>query len=349
MQSKHAQMQGESGDASATVIGPPQEVYRWSTDHCPGFRGNFETHDRCPNDVAIGCDPDVPDAPLKAFRNASGAVVVVAPVDLGGRNLVGASLSSVKHDCHVMYNSTLDYNMAHNACREWNQSPFAFVNGTIFALTHMEFHDRTTQMGLWSSVTLLKSSDGGQNWGHALPPPRHIVAAAPYKYETSGPQSVLFGFRSPSNILQSRTDDFYYAFVTAGWGHGASAIGQKDGTCLMRTRDLSDPSSWRAWGGTAFNISLAVNPYINNTLLPSEHICESVIDMTYPSLLWSSYFERYMVVGTTAGNDRRGWSFQLSVSLDNPHLWGPPVAIATGQHIQPAGNASHRSIDVVSR
>ena len=57
------------GGAGAVLTGPPQSVYDWTKDHCPGLRGSFETHGRCPNDVALGCDPDVPDAPLKVRSN----------------------------------------------------------------------------------------------------------------------------------------------------------------------------------------------------------------------------------------------------------------------------------------
>ena len=248
------------GSPSAAVTGPPVSVYEWKTDHCPGLRGSLETRGRCPNDVSIGCDPDVPDAPLKAYRNASGHVILQAPVDLGARSLIGRSLGALRHDCHVYMNSTLDYSMADSANREWNQSPYAFPNNSVYALTHMEYHNESNQMGLWSSVTMLKSTDGGQHWQHALPPPHHIVAAAPYRYEPTGINSVLFGFRSPSNIIGSRSGDgFYYAFVTAGWGlHVPNAAGQAPGACLMRTRELTRPSSWRAWGGASFNVSLAV-------------------------------------------------------------------------------------------
>ena len=118
----------------------------------------------------------MPDAPIKAFRNRSGSVVVVASCDLGSRALVGPSLGSARHTCGTYFNSTLDYDMAASACREWIQSPWAFPNGTTYALTHMEYHNESNQMGLWSSVTMLKSTDGGQHWQHALPPPHHIVA-----------------------------------------------------------------------------------------------------------------------------------------------------------------------------
>jgi len=219
---------------AASITGEAVSVFDWRTQHCPGLRGVFETKGRCPNDVALGCDPDVTDAPMKAYRNGSGVVVLQAPLELGARAMVGPSLSKLHHDCHIYANSTakMSWDPALNACREWNQSPYAFKNNSVYALTHMEYHNESNHIGLWSSVTLLKSLDGGQSWKHALPPPRHIVAAAPYKYEKSGLRSVLFGFRSPSNIIKSRTDSFYYATVEAGWGHGPNAVGQEDGTYI---------------------------------------------------------------------------------------------------------------------
>lgn len=331
----------QSSTWGADITGPPVSVYDWETEHCPGLRGDFETNGRCAADVLIGCDPDVPDAPLKAFRNSSGSVVVLASCDLGSRALVGPSLASAKHTCGVYMNSTLDYKMADSADREWIQSPWAFKNGSIYALTHMEYHNQSNQAGLWSAVTLLKSVDGGVSWQHARPPPHHIVAASPFKYEdpTSTP---LFGFRSPSNILQSREqgDGLYYAFISAGWG--TMVRGQPTGTCIMRTSDLTDPASWRAWDGASFNVSLAVNPYTHTGLDPVQHRCKPVTKMTYISLLWSSFFQQYMAVGTSKGNDHLGWSFQLTANLAKPDSWSNETAISTNGFVQPAGNATRR-------
>ena len=257
----------------------------------------------------------------------------------------------------------------------------------------MEYHNESNHVGLWSAITLLKSTDGGQSWTHARPPPHHIVAAMPYRYEPTGPRSILYGFRSPSNIIRSRsrsrrypipplyqhshrggggggggggddgggggTDEYfnsspsspssnssyyYYATVEAGWGQGSSAVGQPDGACLMRTHDLTDPSSWRAWDGAEFNVSLAVNPYLDPTLVPSEHICKPVTHMTYPSLLWSTYYQSYLIMGTTDGNDHKGWSFQLLPDLAQPQylLDNPPVPVQVGAWIEPSGNATRK-------
>jgi hypothetical protein len=220
--------------------------------------------------------------------------VALGPVDLGSRALVGPTLTLATHRCAVYANSTYNYNMAAASCREWIQSPYVFPNGSVYALTHMEFHNETSGEGLWSAVTLLSSHDNGASWQHALPAPAHIVAASPVAFSLGDP---LFGYRSPSNIIQSRIrgdEHHYYAFITAGWGSPLAWHGQERGACILRTNDLTDPTSWRAWdrrsGG--FTAQLAVNPYLSPVADPSAHVCTPVTNMTYISLLWSTLYEQ---------------------------------------------------------
>ena len=330
--------------SSARAVGPPEPVFVWDRDACPpvgGRRGAFETGGRCSNDVQFGCDPDVADAPMKAFRRRDGSVVLQAPGDLGARSFTGPSLDAVKHRCAVVLNSTSSFNMGLYACREWQQSPYTFPNGSTYALTHMEYHDQSTQRMLWSAVTLFKSLDGGGTWQHALPPPRHVVAAAPYRYEAAGPRSSPFGFRSPSNIVSDGRGS-YFATVESGWGQGPNAVGQRDGACLMRTRDLTDPASWRAWGGASFNISLAVNPYRDRPFDPRRHLCVPITNMTYISFVYSRTLEQHILFGTTGGNDHMGWSFQVLPTLEHPSP-GPQIAVDPAGWIDPAGNASRHT------
>ena len=51
--------------------------------------------------VFVGCDPDVVDAPMKAYRTRDGTVRLLGPVDLGSRAMVGPSLDSLIHSCYV--------------------------------------------------------------------------------------------------------------------------------------------------------------------------------------------------------------------------------------------------------
>lgn len=339
--------------SSAAITGHPTVLFSWDQDACPavhGRRGNFETHGRCVNDVELGCDPDVADAPIKAFRTSANDVVV-ARCDLGSRPFIGPSLGSARHSCHVYFNSTLDYNMAMSACREWIQSPFTFPNGSTYALTHMEYHNESNQAMLWSSVTLVASHDGGRSWQHARPPPEHLVAAAPFKYDPTWQEpaynpAAAYGFRSPSNIVES--GGMFYAFVTSGWTNGPESVpvhGQPMGACLIRTSDLTDPSSWRAWGGESFNVSLAANAYTDDHVNPSEHICTPLTDMTYISLLYSTFYEAHIIVGTSGGSDAAGWSFQIAEGDLSTANWSEQIEITPGVFVKPGGNATHGHVE----
>jgi hypothetical protein len=198
--------------------------------------------------------------------------MVLASVDLGSRGFVGPSLGGVHHSCAVYFNSTLSYDMALAACREWIQSPFTFPNGSTYALTHMEYHNQSNQAMLWSAVTLLASHDAGCS-------------------------------------------------------------------------DLTDPASWRAWGGASFNVSLAANAYVDDSVVASEHVCTPLTDMTYISLLYSTFYKAHIIVGTSGGNDAAGWSFQVASGELSAAQWGPQIPIATGGFVQPGGNATHGNVE----
>jgi hypothetical protein len=58
---------------AAAISGVPRAMFDWDRDHCPGRRGVFKTGGVCANDVQTGCDPDVTDAPVKAFSELCGA------------------------------------------------------------------------------------------------------------------------------------------------------------------------------------------------------------------------------------------------------------------------------------
>ena len=75
------------------------------------------------------CDPDVVDAPTKAFRrrglSGEEETVLMGSVNWGSRGDVGPTLDSVKHTCDVYYNKTWRQEPWLYASREWIQSPWA--------------------------------------------------------------------------------------------------------------------------------------------------------------------------------------------------------------------------------
>ena len=221
------------------------------------------------------------------------------------------------------------------ASREWIYAPWAFHNNdTVVALTHNEFHALNTTPDTrceghsdctnWA-ITSHVSFDGGRAWERLRPAPDHLVAASPYRMPPRGVGSVSgnpsMGYWAPSNIAEK--DGWHYAILHAfphgaqrtqtAWGaayppvarnvSGCSpGVGQGDcgsGNCVMRTRDLTDPRSWRAWGGSEWNISFA-DPYHDDPfspLVPEQHVCEPVLNLAFPSLLWSNVHSKWLVAG----------------------------------------------------
>lgn len=55
--------------------------------------------------------------------------------------------------------------------------------------------------------------------------------------------------------------------------------------------------------------------------------------MTYISLLWSTFYGKYMAVGTYHGNDHAGAAFQLADDLADPSTWSEQTLIDAGNFI----------------
>ena len=329
---------------AAAITAAPTMVYDFYSQHCPPLPAPG-----CSLDIAEGCDCDIADAPMRFFRRSGGdgQVVSLASVDLGSRGFAGASALALAHDCALYANSTRAQAFESFANYEWIHSSWYFsANNSVYALTHMEWDCKSAQScafyglgySFFSAVTLMRSLDGGASWDHALPPPAHIVAVSPVAWTPAlGAAGKAFGFRSPSSIVAGRGAQagFYFATVTANWG-GGSFEGQLDGACMMRTRDVTAPGSWRAWGGSAFDVNLAQSPWGGGG--GAKTPCVPFTNSTYASLAWSTVFGQYMYFGTAGGDDHAGWELRLSSDLA---AWSAPTRVAAPpQFIAPAGNAS---------
>ena len=152
---------------------------------------------------------DIPDEPCRAWKDAKGVVTMVA-THTDARLDHGPSLSGLNHVCKPVFNSTWNPDPSAYDDRTWLMSPWLpnTSASTIYALSHMEFHgwsdtpghqrciNRSTgapvqpskhhhiepSLCWFNAIVLLKSVDGGMTFSHALPPPHHMVAAAPYQY-----------------------------------------------------------------------------------------------------------------------------------------------------------------------
>ena len=267
---------------SIEIVGPEQTVFDWSRD---------------------SCEPrDIPDTPARAFRDATGRVQLIASHYVNRRE-VGPDLDHLAHRCEVIMRSGYDPLPRNYDDREWIASPYTLNGKTIFALVHEEYqgynHPGACPSGellkcWYNAITFARSDDGGRTYRQPDGAAK-LVATAPYRYEPDGGSYGLF---TPSNIVRRNADGHHYVLARVG-GHGEQA----PGTCLLRTRRLADPGSWRAWDGSGFGVRF-IDPY-RDEAPPTDHTCEPVappqIDRMSMSLTWNTYLDRYLLVGEADG------------------------------------------------
>jgi hypothetical protein len=284
--------------------GPEETVFDWTTQRCEGL--------------------NIPDFPVRAYRDAADRVHLTIPHTVN-HQLVGPTLGSVNLNCGVTLPSHKNADPAAYDDAEWVASPYTLDGNTVYALVHEEFQGRQ-HAGQCStsfptcflhSITFAKSTDGGATYTHASPPD-HLVAAPPDQYVPDVPS---YGY-SPSNIVRAK-DNYFYAMLQAE-PYGAQQVGE----CVMRTRRLSDPTSWRAWDGSGYTISF-IDPYLSAE--PAEqHVCTPVaydeIEKMNSSLSYSTFFGEYLLVGATGHFDpnlgQDVYGFYYSTSPDLIH-WSP--------------------------
>ncbi len=184
--------------------------------------------------------------------------------------------------------------------KEWLFSPYTIDGRTVFALIHDEYQGYTrpdlcvarTNVRCWyNAVTLARSDDLGATFRHARPAPNHLVAEVPYRFE-----------REPAAIRHLPAEQHRQEgrlLLLAG-DHDRGTESRSSGTCVMRTKRLDDPTSWRAWDGDGYDVSF-VDPY-REQVDDADHVCEpaspdEISDMSF-SLTYNTYFGKYLLVAT---------------------------------------------------
>jgi hypothetical protein len=249
------------------------------------------------------CAPDeMPDTPARAFRDDRGRVQLLI-VHQQTRRFVGSSFDRLRHDCTVVFGSDGNPDPAAFADQEWLEAPYAIDGGrTVVALVHDEYQGQLHRgrcrsgvyMKCWyNAVTLAISHDGGSSYQHA-PPPQQLVAALPYKYV---PDRGPVGLFEPSNIVRSPSDGLYYAVVQV-----TGPNRKPSGTCLMRTANLLDPGSWRAWDGTGFGLRF-VNPYRESGGTVCTVVSKPEIADMNESLTFNTTVGKFLLVGASSASN----------------------------------------------
>jgi hypothetical protein len=289
------------------------------------------------------------DGPTRPFHDARGRVQMILPQGHSHRRLIGPSLNELAQDCQTIHpletegDTTPPWSYANN---DWITSVYRQGNGKVYALLHNEYHGAVTDppdcspgtrfLDCWmGSVTSAVSTDDGETYAHVPPPPDHLVAAFPYPYEQDwGAQ----GYQNPTNILRNPADGHFYAVINVR-AIPQTAPGrfrdQEVGQCLIRSPSL-DPPAWRAWNGTSFATEF-INPYApgyDPVADPPQHVCKPVStangklrrSFTAHSLVFSTHFNKYMLIGQQTRDGVRGFWYSLSDDLLD---WSTPRLIMT--------------------
>jgi hypothetical protein len=173
----------------------------------------------------------------------------------------------------------------------------------------------------------------GSCYSHSANTAQDLVATIPYRYCTDWGRA---GYSQHSNILKGERDLSGYYLQLALVEPPKKALdssgncvdlqqptAQRPGVCLLRTDNLSRPSSWMAWDGTGYN-SRPSGAYST----PTGGVCEPLkvggIGAPTPwSLTYNRYLNKYMWLGQKAsgGSYQSGVYYSLSDDLIN---WSDP-------------------------
>ncbi|MBX3461573.1 MAG: hypothetical protein KF830_00235 [Planctomycetes bacterium] len=310
------------------------------------------------------CSPlNIPDAPARAIRTQSGTVhLYMAHGSLytaqylswdGVSQPVPGCLPSPQGQNYRMSGPDFDHlaivcapvmgstqNPQHSAFedQEWLMSFWTADGITVHGLVHNEYQYASC-VGLCSgsmfgciprTVTYAVSTDGGISFSSPVSP-RHVVAVDPYPYPSSN-----IGFGEPSNIVHNPNDGYWYALTNMGM---ANVLGW---VTAIRTNDLADPASWRAWGGDVawggsgqWDVAFR-NPYLPGTYNPLDHIPRPLspaqIDLMHESISYNYHLECFVLVGYSAtppANPNMGIYYAFSDDLVH---WTPKQLL--NRHLQ---------------
>jgi hypothetical protein len=297
-----------------TTLGPEQTRFDWTTDRCE--------------------NADIPDLPARAFRDFTGRTQMLATHYVNHRYR-GWDLNGVQGLCPTLIASRRNSDPSVYDDLQWLGSPYTIDGRTVYSLMHTEYRgwdypgqcDPTLQgpannACMYSTVAFSRSTDGGNSYTRKAAP-MDLVAPSQYRYS---PTSGHAGFYMPSNIIY-RPDGYYYVLI--GTVHYKA---QDNGVCLLRTRTLWDPASWRAWDGQSFSVRF-IDPYVETTEPPENHVCTPVPGLSEQmsaSLTYNTYFGKYIAVGAenridpVSGAKITGFWYSLSSDLIN---WSPETLL----------------------
>lgn len=284
------------------LAGPREIIFDWSQDAC--------------------AHTEEADLPVRAFRDAEGQIQMLLS-HYDNFRMVGNSLNQLRVDCQPVMRSLEDPDPRHYQDRRWIASPYTYDGQHIWALVHEEYQGHRhagrcpehSYFRCWyNAITLAESSDGGRSYRQARSP-RQLIAGAAYRYRHGvGPVGVF----APSNLV--RRKNYFYALVRV------RDPARPSGNCLIRSKDIARPLTWRAWSGERFDVDFS-NPYRGRAKpsLGCDSISPGEISEMSESLTFNTALNRYLLVGIAGPvnrRHRRDTGVYFSASEDLIH-WSP--------------------------
>lgn len=301
----------KSHQATLTIVGAPDPVYIWATQRCD--------------------QSDIPDEPAHAYRLADGQVVLSASNSDNNNRSIGASLNTVVHQCAKTYTSHVDPVFDHFQYQEWLNGPYTTDGTTVYTLDHNEWYASAINkscavrgLGAWvNAITLAVSHDGGASFTQ---PKNYIVLRPATEWSNNfpcgaktNPGRTVYGDFGSSNIISK--DGYFWSYFVY---RPAPEEAGKVRTCLMRSDNLSDASSWAVWNGTGYTQSQTATD------------CAAIKNISGPpSVAYSTYLHKYVAVFTEPGvtyfstsPDLFTWTVPRRIEGDVPQLGKTPSGVS---------------------
>lgn len=266
------------------------------------------------------CEPlDVPDT----FANAifsNGELILSANNAPTAYLRRGTNFSNLKSDClNKALISTQSTTPSAGNNYEWLNTIYKKGN-TIYGLVHNEFHDTlassippcNTSLSpsnpcWWNTITLAKSTNNGLSFDPPASPSPN-VSAPPFAWSVTTMKKIPYGHMTTTNIISREENGitYYYSFFIGEHGIGIQGPTTR-GICLMRTSNLDDASSWRAWNGSSFSLTMNM-PYSGSTPANTGQPLCSYISLNQLGVIlghvtFNTYLQEYIMIGGGAKHD----------------------------------------------
>lgn len=205
--------------------------------------------------------------------------------------------------CDPVYTASLDSANDSFAWGEWLYGTFRDVgSGKVYSAIYNEYYGGyypgRDSYSTYVATGLAVSYDNGKSFAKIQTAPNHVILRlASLRQNTTDAQGLSwFGgiFKSPVDQLYYMGANDYYSGATA----------------MVRTGNLDDPTSWRAWNGSDWSVPTA--PLTQ----PFQGIGVNPLYLGY-----SDYFKKYIAV--TIGDDAYGENLIVYNLSDDLVHWGP--------------------------